>query len=229
MSIEIVPTVMPDSHDDFVDKINKVATYVKTIQIDVMDGKFVPSKSWPYKTNSDTDWENYINGINGLPHWEDIDFEVDLMVYQQIEEAKKWIQAGAMRVICHVEALKEGEGEEFLKLKEEFNIEIYLALIPETSLSILDPYLDKIDGIQFMGINKIGYQGQAFEPKVLEMISEIRGRYPNLAISVDGGVSFETTKDLVEAGATSLASGSVIFNATSAGDAIEELKEVANS
>ena len=143
--------------------------------------------------------------------------------------AKKWIQAGAMRVICHVEALKEGEGEEFLKLKDEFGVEIYLALVPETPLSILDPYLDKIDGVQFMGINKIGYQGQAFEPKVLEMVSEIRGKYPELPISIDGAVNFETAKDLVDAGATSLASGSVIFNATHAGDVIEELKEVANS
>ncbi|MFW5887839.1 MAG: hypothetical protein ACOCUH_03470, partial [Bacteriovoracia bacterium] len=52
--IEIVPTVMPESYEDFVEKIEKVGELVNIIQIDVMDGKFVPSTSWPYN-NQDID------------------------------------------------------------------------------------------------------------------------------------------------------------------------------
>jgi ribulose-phosphate 3-epimerase len=221
MSIDIVPTVMPDSHDDFVEKIERVFHYVNTIQIDVMDGVFVPSKSWPYNSSDDSFWKEYVDGEEGLPHWENVNFEVDLMVSNQVEEAKKWISAGVMRVICHIEAFKEGDIEEFLKLKDEFGVEVYLALVPSTSILAIEPYLDSIDGVQFMGINRIGYQGQNFEEKVLGMIEELRGKKPELPISIDGGVNFETTRDLVEAGVTSLASGSLVFESVNPKETIE--------
>lgn len=235
--IEIVPTVMPTSYDDFIEKINRVAPFVKTIQIDVMDGDFVPSTSWPYnsvgengeKGGDDKDWQNLINQENGLPHWEDIDFEIDLMVANQITEAKKWISVGVMRVICHVEALKPEEKDQFIALKEEFGVELSLALVPETSNSLLDEYLDVLDSVQFMGINKIGFQGQDFAPEVLDKISELHSKKPDLPISVDGGVSFQTAKDLVNAGATRLASGSVIFKAENTQEAIKNLRKTANS
>jgi ribulose-phosphate 3-epimerase len=224
--IEIIPTVMPTDHNDFVEKINRVRNFVKTIQIDVMDGKFVPSISWPYNSTSNNDWQKYQDQEMGIPGWEKIDFEIDLMVSNQIEEAKKWIAAGVSRVICHVEALKEDEKEEFFKLRDNFNVELYLALVPETPLEILNPYLDKIDGVQFMGINKIGFQGQAFEPTILENIKKIRSMKPEMDISVDGGVNFETAESLVAAGANKLASGSLIFESDNPKETIDELKNL---
>ena len=225
-NIKIIPTVMPTDHDDFVEKIERVKSFVKTIQIDVMDGKFVPSTSWPYKSENDSNWQKYVNQEIGLPGWEDVDFEIDLMVADQIEEAKKWISAGVSRVICHIEAFQEGDAEEFLKLREDFGVELYLALVPETSLDLINPYLSKIDGVQFMGINKIGYQGQEFAPEVLEKIKTVREANPDLNISVDGGVSFETAEDLVKAGANKLASGSLVFESDDPKGTIDELKSL---
>lgn len=232
--IEIVPTVMPTSYKDFVEKIERVAPFVKTIQIDVMDGKFVPSTSWPYNFEPtedekiDPDWKKIIEQEVGIPHWETIKFEVDLMIEDQIGQAQSWISAGIDRVICHIEAFKEGDIEEFLKFKEQ-GVEISLALIPETANSVLDGYLDLIDSVQFMGINKIGFQGQEFAPEVLEKISELHLKKPELPISVDGGVSFKTARDLVDAGAVRLASGSTIFGAESAERALKNLTDTANS
>lgn len=230
--IEIVPTVMPDSYEDFVEKIDRVADYVKTIQIDVMDGKFVPSTSWPYNSidqngEGDDDWKNLVDQEEGIPHWQECDFEIDLMVRDQIVEAKKWVSAGVKRVIFHIEALKEEDYEGILKIKEQ-GIEISFALVPETSNSELDKYLDIAESVQFMGINKIGYQGQEFEPNVLEKISQLRSQRSFLPISVDGGVSFDTARDLVDAGATRLASGSTIFKAVDTERAIKNLKETVN-
>ncbi len=224
--IEIIPTVMPTNHNDFVEKISRVKQFVKTIQIDVMDGKFVQSISWPYNSNDNSDWLKYVNQEAGLPYRDKVDFEIDLMVADQIEEAKKWIAAGVMRVICHVEALKESDKEEFFKLREDFNVEIYLALVPETSLDILNPYLDKIDGVQFMGINKIGFQGQPFESSILDKIKKIRSIKPDMEIAVDGGVNFETAEALVTAGATKLASGSLIFESDNVKETIDQLKDL---
>lgn len=230
--VEIVPTVMPISYGDFIEKIGRVAPFVKTIQIDVMDGSFVPSTSWPYSATRDgkpdADWLKLVNQEAGLPHWEEVDFEIDLMVANQIAEAENWISAGVMRVIGHVEALKPEDSEKFLALKK-LGVELSLALVPETPNSALDLYLDKLDSVQFMGINKIGFQGQEFEPKVLEKISELHARKPDLPISIDGGVSFETAKLLVKAGVRRLASGSVVFNADNAERIINDLKNTANN
>ena len=170
-----------------------------------------------------------MNQDEGLPHWEKVDFEIDLMVSNQIEEAKKWISVGVMRVICHVEALKPEEKDQFINLKKEFGVELSLALVPETPNSVLDEYLDVLDSVQFMGINKIGFQGQEFEPKVLEKIAELHAKKPDLPISVDGGVSFKTAKNLVNAGATRLASGSTIFKAENTERVIKDLSNTVNS
>ncbi|HMO78942.1 MAG TPA: hypothetical protein PJ997_01955 [Candidatus Paceibacterota bacterium] len=241
--IEIIPTVMPTDQDDFIEKINRVANLVKTIQIDVMDGQFVPSISWPYNSPNDTYWQNLLTQQEGLPAWDKVDFEIDLMVKDQIVEAKNWISAGVSRVICHVEALEKdvsagpntNSQEEFFKLKKDFGVELYLALVPTTNISILEKYLEnfndefvspeeKIDGVQFMGINKIGFQGQPFESSILESIKILRQKYSNLKISVDGGVNFQTAPLLIDAGVTALASGSLIFNSSDPKEAIEELK-----
>lgn len=238
--IEIVPTVMPDSFDDFIEKIERVAPFVKTIQIDVMDGKFVPSTSWPYSGEnfgiSDQNWQNLINQSKGIPHWQKINFEVDLMVKDQIKESQNWVSAGVGRAIFHIEALKEQELElgekevmtEILKIKEQ-GIDLSFALVPETPNSELEKYLDIAESVQFMGINKIGYQGQEFAPAVLDKISELHSKRHNLPISVDGGVSFKTAKKLVHAGATRLASGSVIFKAANTERVIKDLFKTANS
>lgn len=246
--IEIIPTVMPDDYDDFIEKINRVAHFVKTIQIDVMDGKYVPSKSWPYNSSeglqNDSDWQNLINQEQGIPHWQDINFEIDLMVSDQIGAARDWISAGVSRVICHANALfdekfsgfsKEEAVSEFFKLKKEFGVELYLALMPDSDLSVLDKFIgdgtnseNKIDGVQFMGINKIGYQGQQFEEKVLEKISILRKSNPDLPISVDGGVNFETAEMLIMAGVSKLSSGSLIFESSDPKETIESLENLAS-
>ena len=237
-TVEIVPTVMPTSYKDFIKKIEKVAPFVDTIQIDVMDGKFVPSTSWPYEfeadeeNNIDPDWNKYISQDEGLPEWDLHTYEVDLMVKDQIGEAQKWVSAGVDRVIFHIEAFDkemfpEKIKEEILKIKEQ-GVEISMALIPSTPNSILDNYLDVLDSVQFMGINKIGFQGQDFAPEVLEKISELHAKKPELPISVDGGVSFKTVRDLANVGAVRLASGSTIFKAESAERVIGDLRKMVN-
>jgi len=223
-----------------------VGELVNIIQIDVMDGKFVPSASWPYNNQDidedgkvvakDSDWKNLIDQTVGIPFWKECSFEVDLMVADQLGEAKNWISAGVDRVIFHLEALIDQETEvgseevwkEIIDIKEQ-GIDLSFAIVPETPNSKLEKYLEVAESVQFMGINKIGYQGQDFEPKVLEKIAELREKNPDLAISVDGGVSFKTARDLVDAGANRLASGSTIFKAENAKRAIENLRKMANS
>ena len=79
------------------------------------------------------------------------------------------------------------------------------------------------DFVQFMGIKKIGYQGQEFDTEVLDKISDLRKNFPDTIISVDGGVNFENAQDIVEAGVNRLVSGSAIYESDNIREAITEL------
>lgn len=228
---KIIPTVMPQSEEDFRQKIDSVFRFVDTIQIDVMDGRFVDSISWPYNDFGNEFWDKLKSQNEGLPHWEKVNFEIDLMVENQIEEATNWINAGVSRVIGHLEAFVSDEIiVEFIELARNYNVEVYLALAPSSDVSRLRKWIDnedenlRIDGVQFMGIENVGYQGQPFAEEILSKISLLRSDFPNLNIAVDGGVSDETASDLIEAGVNILASGSFIFNSQNPKEAIDILK-----
>ena len=77
-----------------------------------------------------------------------------------------------------------------------------------------------------MGIDHIGFQHQAFDEKVLSKIKEVKVKYPDLAISIDGGVSLKTAPKLIEAGADRLVIGSAIFNSDNPIDAIQQFKSL---
>lgn len=240
---KIIPTVMPENEDDFREKIDTVFRYVDTIQIDVMDGKFVNSTSWPYNDFGNIFWDKLKTQDEGLPQWEKVNFEIDLMVENQIEEATNWINAGVSRIIGHVEAFTSDEMiAEFIELGKNSMVEVYLALAPSTDVNRIKKWIKseamdedlnensiseyKIDGVQFMGIENVGYQGQPFAEEIIKKISELHAEFPNLIISVDGGVNEETAPELIEAGATNLASGSYIFNSSDPKEAIDYLKSL---
>ena len=77
-----------------------------------------------------------------------------------------------------------------------------------------------------MGIAKIGYQGQPFDSRVVAKIEDLRERYPDVTISVDGGVNFESAPKLIAAGVTRLVSGSTILNSKNIEETIYQLKSL---
>jgi ribulose-phosphate 3-epimerase len=77
-----------------------------------------------------------------------------------------------------------------------------------------------------MGIDTIGFQHQPFDAKVIDKIKEVRAAYPEIPISVDGGVSLENGSALLEAGANRLVVGSAIFEADNYVDAVTEFKKL---
>ena len=80
--IDIIPAILPKNYEDLKNKIALVRGIVSVVQIDICDGIFVPSKSWPFTTGGfdDDNFFKIINEQEGMPFWEDVDFELDLMV-----------------------------------------------------------------------------------------------------------------------------------------------------
>ena len=211
--VEIIPAIMPKSFEDLNKKYSLVKDFVNTVQIDVMDGKFVPSKNWPY---TDDIQGKALDKIN-------FDFEVDVMVEKPETVVEGWIKAGAKRVIIHIESTENIE-EVFLKIPSD--VEVGIALNTTTPNEEIYSLIEKIDFVQFMGIEKIGYQGQAFDERVLEKIASLREKYSRVIISVDGAVNLETAPKLIKAGTNRLAVGSAIFNSSNIKETIKQLSSV---
>ena len=238
---EIIPAILPKDLDDLRDKMAQVSGLAPIVQIDVCDGKFVPSKSWPYVKGGMDEFARIIAEDEGFPFWDSLDIEIDLMVRHPEEVIESWIRTGAKRLVIHIEStpktleIIEKLRDEYGTAKDEaFGLEIGVALDIKTPneevyeiLDLVDEEGDSIiDFVQFMGIDKVGFQGQEFDDQVLEKISDMRNLYPNTAISVDGGVNFDNAADLISAGATRLISGSAVFES---GDIAKAIHDLGNS
>jgi len=227
--MEIIPAIIPKSFSELKEKMSSVRDLVPLVQVDVMDGKLTPEASWPYlSAGQDQDFANIISEKSGFPFWQELDFEVDLMVRHPENVWRDWLRAGASRIIIHIEStfvlesiIKEFKTEFFGKDSFIYS-QIGLAINIETPVQKILPFVQDIDFVQCMGIAKIGFQGQPFDERVLLKIRELKSVYPDLIISVDGGVSLETVSRLIKAGVSRLVAGSAIF---ASGDIIQTIKQ----
>jgi ribulose-phosphate 3-epimerase len=234
--IEIIPAIMPDSADDLREKAKRVKDHVPLAQIDIMDGTYVRSKSWPY-IQGGPDKDEYFSALKaqdeGLPFWDTLDYELDLMIQAPEKHLNDWLPLGASRLIFHIESILDKDaffrGDLFegdaRRIGDDVVIEIGLAIDPNTSIEEILPHVPKVDFIQCMGIAKIGYQGQPFAEGVLMHIERLRREFPDLTMSVDGAVNRDTAGVLKEAGVTRLVSGSAIFQSQDMGKAIAGLRD----
>ena len=229
---EIIPAILVDDFEQLQDQIELVKLNTKRIQIDICDGQFVQNATWPYR-KPDNNFEMLIREDQSLPGWEKIDYEFDLMVNKPEEVVDDWVSVGASRIVLHIES--KGDIRAAIE-KLKGRVEIGLAMNIDTSVSSIESagltiHDNEIEGgtvqfIQLMGIDHIGFQGQKFDAKVIDRITEIKKTFPDLDISIDGGVSLDNAPDLINAGANRLIVGSAIFEAESPLNALEEFQSL---
>lgn len=221
--IQIIPAIMPRDYEDLVERTRMFVGIVPFIQLDIMDGKFVPNRTWPHHPN-DEHFKHIEKEEEGMPDWDLIDFEVDLMIENPELWVPRWVSAGVRRIIVHVESMKDFDA---IRAAVPVGIiELGLAIDLDTHFAVIEPYLDQIDFIQCMGIKKIGFQGQPFDERVIERVCRLHERLPEMPISVDGGVNFETARSLADAGATRLVSGSAILESDDVSCAIRDMENL---
>jgi ribulose-phosphate 3-epimerase len=240
---EIIPAILPKNYEDLKNKISLVRGIVPIAQIDICDGVFVKTTTWPFPSRAqsrdntefldndlDQHFKNILNEQEGLPFWEDIDFELDLMVSDAVSNFDVYAKLGPRRIVFHIEAV--GDLEEFQNFLEGIDtytrdvIEIGAAISPNMPVEQIFPLINNIDFVQVMGIDREGVQGEDFDPRCLEHIKKLKEKFPDLVISVDGAVDGETAPKLIEAGADRLAIGSAIFNTDDIISTIEQFKSL---
>ncbi len=223
--MEILPAIIPKSLKDLEEKLSQVRGLVCAVQIDILDGKYTPEPSWPYCEGQKGELVGFCNGEKTLPYNNEFFFEADLMIENPDEKIEDFICAGFGRIIVHLESVKNIS--EIIEKAKDFDVEIGVAIGMETSIEDLDECIEKIDFVQFMGIDNIGFQGEKFNSEVLQKISTLRERYPDITISVDGGVNLKNVTHLISAGANRLAIGSAIFRSEDIEMTIQQFQNLA--
>ncbi len=225
---EVIPAILAKNINDLRQKIANAVNIARVVQIDICDGKFVESKSWPMDRDDAESVALILDEEEGMPYWENLDFEFDLMVKDAIKQFDLFVRLGAKRIIFHLEAENKDELKEFINSIDPYtrdNLEIGLAINTTTSTEELFPFINSIDFVQCMGIEHIGFQGESFDERVLNQIEDLKSQYPDLIISIDGSVNEETAPRLVKAGANRLVVGSALMRSF---DVKETMKELEN-
>lgn len=221
--MEIIPAILPKKFSEIEEKIELIKGLSDIVQIDICDGKFVPSTTWPY-WKTDENFEAILREERGMPEWESIDYEFDLMIDSPTpDDARKWLSAGAEKIILHLESSKDLNP--VLDILQGL-VEIGIAINNTTNIDDLNKYSGKFQYIQIMGIRKPGFQGQKFEPGTIDKIKQVRLQFPDLKVQIDGGVSLENAVLIKNAGADRVVSGSALFNSDNIVDSINKFRGI---
>ena len=181
------------------------------IHIDVMDGHFVPNL---------TIGPNVIKSIR--PYTDKI-FDVHLMVNPVMNIIPSFIEAGSDIITIHHEI--SDNVFDCINLIKKSNVKAGISIKPNTEPKEVIPYLELIDLILVMTVEP-GFAGQKFLSNQLKKIKDIKDLISNrnIELEVDGGINYDNSKQVIEAGANVLVSGSTIFNSKNYNEAILKLR-----
>jgi ribulose-phosphate 3-epimerase len=212
----LVPSILSADFGNLVRDVRTVQSAgAQSVQIDVMDGHFVP---------------NITVGpvvIEALRKGTDIYLDVHLMIEQPEQYLEVFAKAGANLLTAHWEACKDPAAA--LRQIKALGVHAGLAIRPATPANALVPLLKDLDLALVMTVEP-GFGGQTFMPDMLEKVRDLRKQIDSQGLAcrlqVDGGINRKTAPLAAEAGATSLVAGSAVYGAGDAGKAFQELQNL---
>ncbi len=205
----ITPSILSANFQHLQDEVATVEPYADWIQVDVMDGHFVPNLSF------------------GAPvlKWIETKLPVDvhLMVSNPAERIGEFAALKVQHITFHAEVTNAAERKALIKTIRDAGATAGIAINPETPLSEVLDILPEVDLLLVMTVHP-GFGGQKFIAEALTKVEEARQKFPDLMIQVDGGVDNTTAPDCIAAGADNLVAGSYIFKAADRKAAISSLR-----
>jgi ribulose-phosphate 3-epimerase len=210
LNLIVTPSILSADLARLQDEVDSIADDADWIQIDVMDGHFVPNLSFgaPILRTLQT----------GLP------LDVHLMVANPADRVREFLDQSAANITFHAEAVPGTDARRVLiKAIRDGGASAGIAINPSTPLSAIDDVVNEVDLVLVMSVQP-GFGGQAFRPEVLEKVKALRAAHPALMIQMDGGITADTAPACRAAGADNLVSGSFIFAAADRAAAIRSLR-----
>jgi ribulose-phosphate 3-epimerase len=227
--MKIIPAILPHRYYDIETAVQKVQGAVSTVQIDFVDGNFALNRTWWFNNKDTERLSAILREEEGLPFWDTMNYEFDLMVSNPLEHMETFIALGPSKIIFHVEGLNEEEMISYFESLPEIvrqTIAFGMAIGIDTDPAILAPYIPYINTVQCMGIQNVGNQGQAFDERVVEQVKKVKTLYPEMLVSVDGGIKEEHIKELAKVGVTLFVVGSAVFQNEDIHGTIKRLKDI---
>jgi len=186
--------------------------FAEWVHLDVADGIFTPNKTW----SDPQAWRSF--GVK-------LKLEAHLMLDEPEEVFEDWLEAGAKRLIVHMETVNAALAKAMADVAKRHGAEVMISSNPETPSEKYEPFFQVTKLFQVLAVHP-GFAGQKFLPPALDKIKFLRARMPDAAIEVDGGVSPETGRRARAAGADILISADHIFGNGDPRRAYEELKNL---
>ncbi|BFT66426.1 ribulose-phosphate 3-epimerase [uncultured Parvimonas sp.] len=173
---------------------------VKYLHLDVMDGMFVPNISFGPMI------------IKQLRPLTNMVFDVHLMIEEPDRYVQNFKDSGADILTVHYEACKHLHRT--ISYIKSLGMKAGVSLNPATNIDVLDYVLEDLDLVLIMSVNP-GFGGQSFIPSAIDKIKNLRKKIDernlDVIIEVDGGVKTTNVKDVIDAGADLIVSGSDVF------------------
>ena len=179
-----------------------VASGVKWLHVDIMDGHFVPNLSFGY---------SMVKAIRPIT---DAVLDVHLMIDTPIKYAEEFCKAGADYLTIHVEADTPENIHKTLDLIRSLGVKPGIVVKPKTPAEAIAPYLEKCDLVLVMTVEP-GFGGQKFMADMMPKLKQLRQMLdevnPSCHLEVDGGVDLNTCITCKENGADVLVAGSAYY------------------
>lgn len=170
------------------------------LHIDVMDGVFVPSISFGMPV------------VRTIRKVTDRIFDVHLMIVEPERYVREFRECGADSITFHLEATENAD--ETIELIRGQGCRVGMSIKPKTPVEAVRKYLSKLDMLLVMTVEP-GFGGQKYIPESTERIRQVRKMADemglDLDIQVDGGITVDNVKVVLEAGANVIVAGSAVF------------------
>ena len=192
----VVPALLTDRKEELQAMLDLCAKFTDFVQIDIMDGEFVPSKSITAEELK----------VVKAP----IGNEAHLMVKDPLAWLEPLKALKCSRIIYHFEAVFDHE--RVMREIKRHGLKVGLAVKPQTKLSEFKSLVPRIDCLLFMSVNP-GFYGAPFIPDVLNKIKEFKKAFPDKIAGIDGGVKKENLCSILKSGVDFVCVGSAILKA----------------
>jgi ribulose-phosphate 3-epimerase len=185
------------------------------LHVDIMDGVFVPNLSMGIPV------VEAINRLSEKP------LDVHLMIVRPEDFVEAFHKAGARSISVHIETCRHLHRN--IQQIKALNCKAGVAVNPHTAVGDLENVIADIDLICLMAVNP-GFGGQQFIGNTFEKIKQLRNliaeKNSKALIEIDGGVTLQNAKSLIDGGADVLVAGNCVFSSANPKEAIRQLKSM---